>query len=158
MSIRALWFATLMVAVLAVAAGAAQMLELPAEMDYDARTYVAINTSLYPLFARVGGTLQVLAMVGSLGLAFQVRSQPVFGLTLSGALCLVLSVGLWFVLVLPANIEWARIADAVTTSLAEANGRLRNRWEYGELVAFTVWFMGVSVLVYSALRTRPHTR
>jgi len=157
MSVRVLWFATLMLAALGMAMGAAHVLEFPAKMRYDAQTYAAINSTLYALFASVGGTLQILAIVASLWLAIQVRSQPIFRLTLLGAPCLILSVVLWFILVQPVNIEWAKLAGAAAESVADAYGRLRGRWEYGHVVAFAAWFVGMGVLVHSALSTPSHT-
>ena len=158
-SVRALWFATLMLAALGMTMGAAHVLELPAKMRYDPHTYALVNSTLYPLFASVGGTLQVLAIVASLCLAVRVRTEgAVFRPTLFGALCLVLSLGLWFVLVQPVNSEWARLAVAASATVADAYGRLRSTWEYGHVAACAVWFLGVGVLVHSALRTPAHLR
>jgi hypothetical protein len=92
-------------------------------------------------------------------LAVRVRTEgAVFRPTLFGALCLVLSLGLWFVLVQPVNSEWARLAGAASATVADAYGRLRSMWEYGHVAAFAVWFLGVGVLVHSALRTPAHLR
>jgi cbb3-type cytochrome oxidase subunit 1 len=45
------------------------------------------------------------------------------------------------------------LASAATASLLEVYGRLRSGWDYGHPLAVAAWFVGVSVLVHSALRT-----
>jgi len=154
MPTRMLWFATLMLAAMGMTMGAAHVLELPPKMQYDAQTYAAVNMTLYPLFAIVGGAVQALAILASLWLAIRVRAQRIFATTLFGALCLALSLALWFLLVQPVNSEWSTLVHGAPSAIAESYGRLRDRWEYGHAVAFAAWFLGVSVLVYTAVRDR----
>ena len=155
MSTRMLWFTTLMLAAMGMSMGAAHVLELPAKMRYDAQMYVAINRTLYPFFAIVGGTVQVVAILAALWLVVRLRAERIFSTTLLGWLCLLGSLVLWFVLVQPVNTEWSHLSQSAPEAMTAAYARLRNRWEFGHVAAFAVWLLGVGTLVYAAVQDRP---
>ncbi len=117
MFLRTWRFITLLLAALGMTMGAAHVLELPAKLGYDAEMYAAVNTTLYRLYGAVGGFIQVSSILAAGALSFLVRGRPAFRLTLSGALCLVLSLMLWFVLVQPVNAEWSRIIQSAPASV-----------------------------------------
>ncbi len=152
MPLKTLWFSTLMLASLVMTMGAAHVLELPAKMAYDAQTYIVVNSTLYRLFAYVGGFVKVLAIAGISWLAYRLRGGSSFVLTLGAAVCLVLSLALWYVLVEPVNGEWARLLREAPESAANAYVQLRPRWEYGHAAAFLPWLIGVGLLVRATLR------
>jgi hypothetical protein len=155
MRLKTLWFSTLMLASLGMTMGAAHLLELPAKMAYDAQTYTVVNSTLYRQFAYIGGFVQVLAIAGMCWLAYRLRQSSSFGLALGAAVCLVLSLALWYVLVEPVNAEWARLLREAPGSAATAYILLRPRWEYGHAAAFLPWLIGVGLLVRATLRQVP---
>jgi hypothetical protein len=84
-----------------------------------------------------------------------VRAERIFSTTLLGWLCLLGSLGLWFILVQAVNTEWSSLSHSAPETMTAAYGRLRNRWEFGHVAAFAVWLLGVGVLVYAAVQDRP---
>ncbi|MBN2885087.1 MAG: hypothetical protein JXM75_00065, partial [Chromatiaceae bacterium] len=109
MTLRAHRFITLLLAALGLTMGAAHVLELAPKMQYDARLYLEVTSSLYRFYGMVGGPVQVSALIAAALLAYRLRGRPAFRLTLWGALSLTLSLGLWFALVQPVNAEWGRV-------------------------------------------------
>ena len=151
-------FVTLLLAALGLTLGAAHVLELPPKMAYDAELYAAVTSTLYRLFGSVGAGIQVGAILAAAVLSFMVRGRPSFRLTLWGTLGLVLSLGLWAVLVAPVNAEWLQVMESAPASVPAAYERLRPRWEYGHAAAFAAWLVGFSLLLLSVLRETPEDR
>jgi hypothetical protein len=158
MSLRLLRFITLMLAALGMTMGAAHLLELPPKTQYDGHMYAAVNSTLYRLYGSVGGGIQVSAILAAIALSFVVRARPTFRLTLSGTLCLLLSLGLWLALVQPVNAAWFQVLHTTPQSAPEAYLQLRSRWEYGHVAAFIAWFSGVSLLMRAVLAETPAHR
>jgi hypothetical protein len=152
MSLPRLRFIALLLAALGLTLGAAHGLELVPKRHYDTRMYMEVTRSLYRYYGLVGGPVQVLAFVAAGWLSFRLRGQPAFRLTLSGALCLGLSLALWATLVQPVNAAWGQVLAAGTEAEAlDAYARLRDRWEYGHVAAFLAWLAGFSLLLLSVL-------
>lgn len=152
--IQALRFATLLLAALGLAPGAAHLLELLPKLHYPAATYMAVTGTLYRYFGVVGGAVQVGALLTASWLAFLLRRRRSFGPVLAGALGLLLSLALWAMLVAPVNAEWAEaLQSAPRSSAIEAYLRLRPRWEYGHVAAFVAWLAGYSLLLLGVLTT-----
>jgi hypothetical protein len=145
-------FVALLLASLGLVMGGAHVLELPARMKYDDDMYQAVTTSLYAWFGVVGGALQVSALIAAIWLAVLVRRRSSFLLTLSGVLCLAVSLGLWAALVQPVNVEWSLIPANNPSQALEAYRQCRDRWEYGHVAAFVTWLAGLISLQMSILR------
>ncbi len=160
--LRLLWLATLLLAGLGLALGGAHVLELPVKMQYEASLYMQVTSTLYRYFGLVGGPVQVLALLASVVLTWQVRNRVAFRSTLAGAICLGLSLVLWFVLVQDVNANWAQALNAGPAKAVQAYAELRNRWEYGHVAAFCAWIAGFTLLlnglVREATRGRSHPR
>ena len=156
MFLRIMRFITLMLAALGMTMGAAHALELVPKLHYNAQMYKEVNSTLYQFYGIVGGSIQVASILTAAVLALLVRGRRAFRLTLGGTLCLVLSLGLWFVLVQPVNTEWERVLQAAPEAVVlESYMRLRDRWEYGHVAAFIAWVGGVCLLVCSVLVEPP---
>lgn len=151
-------FITLLLAALGLVMGGAHALELLPKMQYDAKMYAAVTSTLYRYYGLVGGPLQVAAIVAAILLSYLVRGQPSFRLTLFGTLVLVLSLVLWFTLVAPVNAEWSRVIKSGPESVPLAYQRLCPRWEYGHVAAFIAWLIGFSLLLFSVLKETSTTR
>jgi hypothetical protein len=158
MSIRSWRFLVLLLAALGLILGGAHLLELPPKMRYDGAMYAAVNSTLYPLFAMVGGPIQIGAILSSTVLAYRAHGHTGGRWALWGCLALFLSFGLWLALVVPVNSEWARVMEAAPASAPEAYLRLRDRWEYGHVAAFLAWLMGFILLLVSVLVETPSDR
>jgi hypothetical protein len=158
MSLRTWRFITLLLAALGMAMGFAHLLQLPAKMRYDADLYAAVNTTLYQTFGVVGAILYVLAIVASVVLAVQSRRRPGFVSSLLGTMCLMLSLGLWFTLVQPVNLEWYSALQSTAVNVPEIFVRLRERWEYGHVAAFAAWLVGFAFLLRSVIVETPSDR
>ncbi len=156
MTLRAIRFVTLLLAALGLTLGAAHVLELMPKMHYDDRFYLEVTRTLYRFYGAIGGPIPVSALIAAMVLSFRMRGRSAFRLTFWAALCLALSLGLWFALVQPVNAEWGRVLAAGTDAEAvEIYARLRNRWEYGHVAAFIAWLAGVIFLVASVLADTP---
>ncbi|BBA35548.1 uncharacterized protein sS8_3611 [Methylocaldum marinum] len=96
MLLRIWWLITLLLTALGLVMGGAHVLELPARMQYEPQLYLRVTSTLYRFFGLVGGPLQVLALLFSIGLVWFIRARAAFRSTLVGTLSLALSLLLWF--------------------------------------------------------------
>lgn len=152
MLLRIWWFATLLLAALGLTMGAAHLLELPVRMRYDPDLYTRVTSTSYRYFGLVGGPIQVIALLCTAVLAWLMRGRAGFRWTLAAALCLALSLILWFLRVQPVNTAWAEALRSGPADAVEAYARLRGRWEYGHVAAFAAWLLGFVLLLYSTVR------
>ncbi|HZS32593.1 MAG TPA: hypothetical protein VFC42_04380 [Methylomirabilota bacterium] len=156
MGLRAWRFVTLVLAALALTMESAHVLELPQKLRYDPQLYAAVNGTLYRHFAVVGGVYQVGSIVAAGVLAMPVRGRrPSSGWTLAGALCLLLTFGIWLAAVAPVNARVAAAVRSAPDSVPALWMRLRGRWEYGHAAGFVVQLAGLSALVLSVLVETP---
>ena len=105
------WLTTLLLTALGLVMGGAHVLELPVRAQYDPQFYMRVTSTLYRFFGLVGGPLQVLALLSSIGLVWLARGRAAFASTLVGTLCLALSLLLWFLLVQPVGQHSISIID-----------------------------------------------
>jgi hypothetical protein len=156
MLLRIMRFFTLMLASLGMAFGAAHTLELIPKMNYEPELYTDVTSTLYRYYGTIGGPIQVLTVLASIILAFLSRRSRGFRLTVAGTCCLTVSLGLWFVLVQPVNVEWGNVLQTGPRSaVVQSYVKLRERWEYGHVAAFIVWFCGVALLTLSVIADTP---
>jgi hypothetical protein len=156
MLLRIMRFFTLMLASLGMAFGAAHTLELIPKMNYEPELYTDVTSTLYRYYGTVGGPVQVLAILSSVTLSLMTRRSQGFWLTVAGTFCLIVSLGLWFVLVQPVNVEWGNVLQTGPRSaVVQSYLQLRERWEYGHVAAFIVWFCGVALLTLSIIADTP---
>lgn len=151
-------FTTLLLAAIGMIMGGAHVLELPPRMQYDPELYATVTRTLYFYFGLIGSVIQVGTILAAAVLSFLVRGRPTFRLTLLGTLGLVLSLALWFMFVAPVNAEWLRVIESDPTSVPAAYERLRPRWEYGHVAAFSAWFLGFCLLLLSVVKETPADR
>ena len=156
MLLRIVRFFTLMLASLGMTFGAAHTLELVPKMNYDPDLYVKVTSTLYRYYGTIGGPIQVSSILASVTLSFLSRHSRGFWLTVAGTFCLIVSLGLWFVLVQPVNVEWGNVLQTGPRSaVVQSYLKLRERWEYGHVAAFIVWFFGVALLTLSVIADTP---
>lgn len=156
MLLRIMRFVTFMLASLGMTFGAAHTLELIPKMNYAPELYAEVTSTLYKYYGTIGGPIQVSSILASVILSFLSRRSRGFWLTVAGTFCLIVSLGLWFVLVQPVNVEWANVLQTGPRSaVVQSYLKLRERWEYGHVVAFIVWFFGVTLLTLSIIADTP---
>ena len=125
-------------------------------MNYAPELYAEVTSTLYQYYGTVGGPIQVSAVLASVILGFVTRRSGRFWLTVAGTLCLIVSLGLWFVLVQPVNVEWGNVLQTGPRSaVVESYFKLRERWEYGHVAAFIVWFCGTALRTLSVVADTP---
>ena len=146
------WLTTLLLTALGLVMGGAHVLELPVRAQYDPQFYMRVTSTLYRFFGLVGGPLQVLALLSSIGLVWLTRGRAAFASTLVGTLCLALSLLLWFLLVQPVNAAWGEALGGGPDEAVQAYTQLRSRWEFGHVAAFTAWLLGFVLLLHGVLR------
>lgn len=150
-------YGAILLAGLGLIPGGGHVLEMPPRLLYDPELYMAVTSTLYSLYGSVGAVIQIFAVTAAVLLTILVRGTPAFVASLIGLGCLVLSIGVWFVVVGPVNAEWMEALNEDRTTAAAVYARLRPRWEYGHLFAFVIWFGGFAALLYSVFLYRPHT-
>jgi hypothetical protein len=154
MSLRALRFASIMMTSVSLSAALAHAFELPYKMRYGPELYVQLHRTLYWNFGRVGGTAEILALLGTAGLAgWTSRKHPAaFPLTALAAGCLIAAHGAFWALVEPANKTMASWPmDAIPAEWTA----WRNQWEYTHAARAALVLGALGALVTSVLRETP---
>jgi hypothetical protein len=149
MNVRTLRFVAIMLSALAMGMHLAHTFELPPKLLWEPSMYLAVQTSLYPVFGTVGPFLEVGSLIAVSILANALRGTPAFRSTLVSAVAILLSLAVWLVFVMPANghiNEWA-----ATQVMPEDWSRWRAQWQYGQAASFLLHIVGLSALLSSVL-------
>lgn len=151
MNLKVLRFATLLLAALAMGMHLAHAFELPPKLQWGPELYLAVQTSLYPVFGTIGPVLEIGALLCAGVLAFQLRGRPAFPFTLTSALAIVAALAVWLIFVLPANMHinaWAAAPQSVPTDWAQ----WRDQWQFAQAATFGLHLVGFSALLYSSIQ------
>jgi MFS family permease len=140
---------------LGLAMGAAHVLELPVKMTYSRELYASVNTTLYRYFGIAGAAITIGGLVASAVLVYLVRHRRSWPLTAAAMACLLVSFALWLTLVAPVNNQIEYVMRVSSASVPDVWMRLRERWEYGHVLAFLSWLLGYCFLQLSILREVP---
>jgi hypothetical protein len=149
-SLNAWRFVAILLSALAMGMKLAHALELPPKLAMPADLYLAVQTSLYGVFAIVGPIFEVGALLCVSITAFLVRRTPAFRCTLASVAAICVSLAVWLLFVLPANghiNQWA-----ATQVIPPDWMRWRAQWQYGQAASFALHLLGFSALVYSVVR------
>jgi len=134
-----------MLTAVAMAAAFAHLLELPNKIGLSREAYLTVQ-QIYRGWALLG-IVVVGALVSTTALALQVRGTPAeFYLTVAAALCIALSLLVFFVFTFPTNRHTSN-----WTVLPENWQELRRRWEYSHAVGAGLYFLALSLLTLSLL-------
>ncbi len=112
----------------------AHVLEMPPRLRWPAELWMATTTfgGLYWLLGRVGAAIDTGAIAAGFALAWTLRPGRVaFQFALLGAVLLAAALGLWAVLVAPAN---AAMAGWTPRMVPAEFAAVRDRWESGHAV------------------------
>ena len=153
MTIRTWRFITLLLAALTMGMGFCHTLESPVKLQYDYPLYMAVQHSLYWMFAAVGAVIEVGAILAAGVLSFLVRERrPAFGWTVAGTVLMATALAAWFALVAPMNTQ---MAQWTTGAPSPDWTQVRAQWEYGHIVHFALQLLGLSLLILSVLLETP---
>jgi hypothetical protein len=145
MSLSILRFIAVLSTAVAMAAGFAHLLELPNKMSLGREDYLTVQ-QIYRGWALLG-VVVVSALVTTGLVAMLVRARPPeFYLTLTAAICIALSLVVFFLFTYPANQQtqnWTTLPDSWET--------LRRQWEYSHAVGAGLYFVALSALTLSLL-------
>ncbi len=153
MTIKRLRFATILLAALAMGMKLTHAFELAPKLEWSPDLYLAVQTSLYRVFGRIGPFLEVGAFLCAATLAYRLRGQRAFAFTLVGALSILASLTVWVVFVLPANGHIN--AWAASGTMPEDWMHWRAQWQYGQAATFALHLTALSALVASILGDTP---
>lgn len=150
-------FVTLVLGALAIGAPLAHALEMPVRRTYDPALYVVVTHTLYFHFATVGAAVEVGAVVAAAVLAALIwrdsrAPRSARGWVLAGAGCLAVAHVIWWLLIMPVNLEFATwTPQAVPADWM----RLRDQWEFTHTARaglFLLGYCGLLAAVFSHLR------
>ena len=138
-------FASVMLTAIAMAGGFAHLLELPRKIEMSREEYLIVQR-IYRGWALLGVAV-VGALLSSVLLALTVHDRPAeVYLTVAAAVCILISLIVFFAFTFPANRETAN-----WTTLPENWQKLRRRWEYSHAVGAALYFLALSLLTLSLL-------
>lgn len=147
--IKTLQFAAILCTAIALVAGGAHLLELPAKMDLSRDSYLIVQ-QIYRGWAFVG-----IAVVGALvsGAALVVlqrhRGAPIV-LPLIATVCIAATLAIFFSFTYPAN----SVTHNWTVMPVEGWESLRRQWEYSHAASAVLHFVALASLVLSSVLAR----
>jgi hypothetical protein len=148
MLLHILRFTSVMATAVAMAAGFAHLLELPAKMKLAPEEYLIVQ-QIYRGWALLGVVI-IIALLSTLVVGVLTRDQPrVALLTLGAATCIALSLVVFFAFTFPANR-----ATSNWTILPDEWAALRRQWEYSHAVGAALYFVALGCLTLSLLPRR----
>ena len=153
MNLKALRFVVLVLATLTVGMKLAHVLELTPKLQLPPDIYIAVQTQLYSLFGSVGPIIDLAMVIGTIILAFHVYRQKAFPYTVLGLAAMILSLIIWALFVLPANMP---LNDWQASGVMPADWtRWRDQWQYGQLASFVCDLIGYCLVLFSVIRETP---
>lgn len=145
---RALHFVAILLTAVSMSAGWAHLLALPNKMALSHDDYLTVQ-QIYRGWALLGFAV-VGALVSTMALAVVQRQRGLrFGHSVVAALCIALSLVVFFSVTFPANQltqDWAALPPNWQT--------LRERWEYSHAVGALLYLGALASLVLGALASR----
>lgn len=148
MTIKTFFFFGILFTAIAMAAGLAHLFELPNKIHLSREDYLTVQ-QIYRGWALFGIAV-IGALLSTFILTVSVRGNPrIFYFTLTAALCIVLSLIIFFLVTYPANQ-----ATDNWTSLPENWRELRRQWEYSHAAGAGLYFVAFIMLVFAMLRER----
>lgn len=138
-------FLSILFTAVAMAAGLAHLFELPNKIDLPREEYLIVQ-QIYRGWALLGIAV-IGALVSTSILSILVRKDPgMFYLTLTAAICIALSLIVFFTFTYPANQQTGN-----WTVLPENWPELRRQWEYSHAAGASFYFIAFVALIISLL-------
>lgn len=155
MNHQSLRFIAILLAALAMGMHLAHAMELAPKLQWSPDLYLAVQSTLYLWFGRIGPVIEFGALLAVALLTLRLRGRrPAFALTATATAMLVLSLATWAVVVLPANTQIGMWPSAVVSGVAAAPAdwmHWRDQWQYGQAGIFVLHLIGFCALLRSVL-------
>ena len=128
----------------------AHALEMPSKLGYDGPQWLHAQHTLYPAYASIGGTIELVAIVAAAILAVLLRDwRPALVAALAGTACLAIAfLFVWLMVTNPVN---ARIAEWTADALPTDWKNWRRKWEVSHVVRFVLHLAGFALLALATL-------
>ena len=150
MFVKSWSLATLVLAALLMGTSFAHTLEMPAKMRFTEEHWLQAQQSMYVAYAKVGGVLEVCALVTAGGLAYFLRDwRPAMFAAIAGTACL--AVAFLVVWVLVTNRVNVKVGLWTPDTLPDEWPRWRKRWEISHVVRFAFHLGGFALLTAATL-------
>lgn len=150
MFVKSWSLATLVLTALLMGTSFGHSLEMPAKLRYQSDEWIHAQHTLYFGYARIGGVIEVLAILASISLAVFLRDwRPAMVAAIVGAACLGIAfLGIWVPVTNKVNAQTA----TWTTQAAPFDWeRWRRKWEVSHLARFALHLTGFSLLALATL-------
>jgi hypothetical protein len=156
MSLRVLWFITLMLASLTTAMSFSHLLEMAPRLEWNAELWVGttVTGGLYRLFGTVGAVVETSNWVAVAVLAVLLRRDrpAAFGAAALGAALFIAAFVLWWVFVFPANAEIA----GWTSQTVPTDWRVwRDQWEFAHATRAALHLAALAALFIAVIAASP---
>jgi len=143
--------ACLLFAALAMGMHLAHALELHPKLQWGPELYFAVQSTLYKWFGIIGPLLEIAALVLIAVLAYASRANRVmFPCAAFSAGMLVVGLGVWAAVVMPANIGLS--TWAITRSTPDDWMALRAQWQFGQAGILGLHLLGFCALATAVVR------
>jgi hypothetical protein len=154
MSLKNWRFIVLLLAALTLGMKFAHVLELGPKLTWvDPQLYLTVQTSLYQVFGTLGPIVDVATILGAFWLVYLLRGKPAFRLTLVAAVASLISIGVWLLVVAPANPHFSEWTTARTIPADWMTWRAQ--WQYGQTGSFVFDLIAFCTLLFSVVRETP---
>jgi len=152
MLLKSLRLLTILAAALALSYPFCRLLEVPSKRILDWANYYTEHR-IYGPFDMTSVLIETFAFASGIVLLVYVGGRrPAFALTLAGTGSLAAALMLWFILVVPVNVEFAKASAAVPP---QNWGTLRDQWEYTQAIRAVLQLIALSLLVMSVIAETP---
>jgi len=128
----------------------AHTLEMPAKLRFAEDHWLQMQQGLYVAYAKVGGMLEIAAIIAAGLLAFFLRDwRPAMLAAIVGTACL--AIAFFVVWLLVTNRVNAQVKLWTPDSLPDEWPRWRKRWEISHVVRFALHLCGFGLLTVATL-------
>lgn len=145
-------YLTMLFAIIPLSALLCNLFELPAKMNLSKENYQAIQGVSSGLYWLIVFEIAALIMIAIL-IMIEKKKKRTFKRLLVALICFVISLALFFIFTLPANIttnSWTVFPTGWET--------LRLQWEYSNAIRAIISFTGFSFIVLALLKNRNYYR
>lgn len=144
---KALQFTSLVLTALTLSLTFSHLLEMPQKLQYGPQLYMTVQHTLYLYFAWVGAFVEMGAVGTLVWLSVRIRrSGSIYRWTIMATVSVALGLGLWFLLVNPANHQMARWSGMPLPGNWTA---VRRQWELGHAMSAVLDLFGFISLAAS---------
>lgn len=149
MTLKTTRFLSLLLVALTLGMTFCHVMEIPGKLRLDGAQWLIVQHNLYIAFGIGGATIEVLSILLTWVVVFQVRRRrSAFYWTLGATVCVTAGLIVWTLLVAPMN---AALSGWTPETLPADWTDYRNQWEAGHAIHAALFSLGFSALVIALL-------